>query len=150
MIKYCGWGYIQAKNQIWIASWDLMHFAKLPDTWLIWTKKHIYIASDLFFWNMKSMVQAFHLTDIYKQQINKEWCICFMFCCIMMTSSKWKHFPHYRPFVQGIHWAPVNSRHKGQWWGALMFSLICTWINSWVNNHEAGDFRHHCPIMTSL
>ena len=34
---------------------------------------------------------------------------------------------------------PVNSPHKGQWRGALMFSLICVWINGWVNNREAGD-----------
>ena len=38
---------------------------------------------------------------------------------------------------------PVNSPHKGQWRGALMFSLICTWINAWVNNREAGDLRRH-------
>ena len=33
--------------------------------------------------------------------------------------------------------------HKGQWRGALMFSLICVWINGWVNNREAGDLRHY-------
>ena len=38
---------------------------------------------------------------------------------------------------------PVNSPHKGQWRGALMFSLICGWINNWVNNREAGDLRRH-------
>ena len=54
-----------------------------------------------------------------------------------------KHFPRYWPFVRGIHRSPVNSSHKGQWRGALMFSLICAWINSWVNNHEAGDLRRH-------
>ena len=31
--------------------------------------------------------------------------------------------------------------HKGQWRGALMFSLICVWINGWLNNREAGDLR---------
>ena len=36
---------------------------------------------------------------------------------------------------------PGNSPHKGQWRGALMFSLICVWINGWVNNREAGDLR---------
>ena len=36
---------------------------------------------------------------------------------------------------------PVNSPHKGQWRGALMFSLIYAWINDWVNNREAGDLR---------
>ena len=47
---------------------------------------------------------------------------------------KWKRFPRYWPFVRGIHRSPVNSPHKGQWRGALMFSLICTRINTWVNN----------------
>ena len=54
---------------------------------------------------------------------------------------KWKHVPRYWPFVRGIHRSPVNSPHKGQWHRALMFSLICVWINAWVNNREAGDLR---------
>ena len=54
---------------------------------------------------------------------------------------RWKHFPRCWPFVRDIHRSPVNSPHKGQWRGALMFSLICTWINSWVNSREAGDLR---------
>ena len=56
---------------------------------------------------------------------------------------KWKHFPRNWPFVRGIHRSPVNSPHKGQWRGALMFSLICVWIIDWVNNREAGDLRRH-------
>ena len=52
---------------------------------------------------------------------------------------KWKHFPRYWPIVWGIHRSPVNSPHKDQWCGALMLSLICAWINAWVNNREAGD-----------
>ena len=35
-----------------------------------------------------------------------------------------KHFPRYWPFVREIHRSPVNFPHKGQWRGALMFSLI--------------------------
>ena len=54
---------------------------------------------------------------------------------------KWKLFPRYWPFVRGIHRSPVNSPHKGQWRGALMFSLISTRLNGWVNNGEAGDLR---------
>ena len=71
---------------------------------------------------------------------------------------KWKYFPCYWPFVRGIHRSPVNSPHKGQWRGALVFSLICVWINGWVNTREAGDLRRyrahydvsvmaHCPQM---
>ena len=56
---------------------------------------------------------------------------------------KWKHFPRYWHFVRGIHRWPVNSPHKGQWRGAFMLSLICTRINGWVNNSEAGDLRRH-------
>ena len=53
--------------------------------------------------------------------------------------TKWKHFPRYWPFVRGIHRSPVNSPHKSQWRGALMFPLIC----GWANNREAGDLRRH-------
>ena len=56
---------------------------------------------------------------------------------------KWKHFPRYWLFVRGIHRSPVNSPHKGQWRGALKFSLICAWIYCWVNNREAADLRRH-------
>ena len=42
---------------------------------------------------------------------------------------KWKHFPRYWLFVRGIHRWPVNSPHKGQWRGVLMFSLIYAWTN---------------------
>ena len=56
---------------------------------------------------------------------------------------KWKHFPRYWPFVRGTQRSPVYSRHKGQWRRALMFSLICAWINSWVNNRKAGHLKRH-------
>ena len=67
---------------------------------------------------------------------------------------KWKHFPRYWPFERGIHRSPVNSPHKGQWREALVFSLICVWINGWVNNREAGVFEtlscpswRHCNVL---
>ena len=58
---------------------------------------------------------------------------------------KWKHFSRCWPFVRGIHRSLANSPRKGQgqWRGALMFSLICTRINGWVNNREAGDLRRY-------
>ena len=68
-----------------------------------------------------------------------------------MTSWNGNKFPRYWrfvrgihwPFARGIHWSPVNSPHKGQWRGSLMFSLICTWTTGWVNNRYAGDLKHH-------
>ena len=56
---------------------------------------------------------------------------------------KWKHFLRYWPFVRGIYQSPVNSPHKGQWRGALMFSLICAWMDGWVNNGEVEGLRCH-------
>ena len=56
---------------------------------------------------------------------------------------KWKHFPRYWPFGGEIHWSPVNSPHKGQWRGALMFSVICAWTHGWANHRDTGDFRRH-------
>ena len=46
-------------------------------------------------------------------------------------------------FLRGIHRSPVNSPQKGQWRGALTFSLICAGINGWANNGDAGDLRRH-------
>ena len=48
-------------------------------------------------------------------------------CCDLVPHDdviKWKHFPRYRPFVREIHRSPLNSPHRGQWRGALLFSLI--------------------------
>ena len=50
--------------------------------------------------------------------------------------SWWRHqtenFSRYWPFVRRIHWSSVNSPHKGQWRGALKFSLICA-LNKRLN-----------------
>ena len=61
-----------------------------------------------------------------------------------MTSSNGNIFQVTGPLFGDFtsEW-PVNFLHKDQWRGALMFSLICAWIYSWVNNREAGDLRRH-------
>ena len=64
------------------------------------------------------------------------------FCRKQLSSSSWLHFPQCLPAWVG-HLSPVNSPHKGQWRGALMFSLICVWINSWINNRETGDLKYY-------
>ena len=37
---------------------------------------------------------------------------------------KWKHFPRYWSIMRGIHRSQLNSPHKGQRRGALMFYFI--------------------------
>ena len=61
---------------------------------------------------------------------------------IMMTSSNGNIFRvtgHLGGEFTGPRWIP----HKGQWRGALMFTLIYAWINDWVNNREAGGLRRY-------
>ena len=61
--------------------------------------------------------------------------------------SWWLHqmetFSALLDFMQGIHRPPLTSPHKGQWRGALIFSLICTWTNNWANNGDTRDLRRH-------
>ena len=38
---------------------------------------------------------------------------------------------------------PMDYPHKGQWRGALMFSLICAWMNGRENNIDAVELRCH-------
>ena len=64
---------------------------------------------------------------------------------------KWKYFPRYWPFVRGIHRSPVDSLHKGQWRGALMFSLILAWTNSSTVEQNTVECRYnavqYCKIL---
>ena len=59
----------------------------------------------------------------------------------------WRHqmksFSALLAFCVGNSTVTVDSPHKGQWRGALMFSLICTSINSWANNGDAGELKRH-------
>ena len=75
--------------------------------------------------------------------LNKNVLTCWRHFQMHDDVIKWKHVPHYWPFVQGIHWPPVNSPKKGQWRRALMFSMIGAWTNGWVNYPDAGDLRCH-------
>ena len=51
--------------------------------------------------------------------------------------SKRKHFPRNWPYVKTIRRSPVNSPHKGQWRGALMFSLMWT-LNKRLSKQSWG------------
>ena len=89
---------------------------------------------------MSSLLKfAFHNCEL----INYESCGLVLVVRIHNDVIKWKHCPRNWPFVRGIDRSSVNSPHKGQWRGALMFSLICVGINDWVNNREAGYLRYY-------
>ena len=93
--------------------------------------------------------------NVFRDMLIEKYIMCWVFWIMRVRNvnriprrmSWWRHqmetFPRYRPFVWGIHRSPVYSLHKGQWRGALMFSLICAWRNAWVKNCEASDLRRH-------
>ena len=54
----------------------------------------------------------------------------------LKTNTVW-----YPGMTIGLH-SNVFS-HKSQWRGALIFSLICVWTNSWANNQDSGDLKRH-------
>ena len=62
-----------------------------------------------------------------------------MKCLYLRGESWWRH--QMETFSALLAFCAGNK--KGQWRGALMFSLICVWINDWVNNREAGDLRRY-------
>ena len=100
------------------------------------------------------VIKSWFIVDISTRNILESQLINIHMCSFMKHDDviKWKHFPRYWPFVRGILRSPVNSLHKGQWRGALMFTLICARINGWVNNREAGEARaisRATPIVTS-
>ena len=66
------------------------------------------------------------------------WCATFAF-----YNPRWRHqmdtFSALLIICKGD--SPVDTLHKGQCRGALMFSLFCAWTNGWVNN--ASYLRRH-------
>ena len=68
---------------------------------------------------------------------------------------KWKHFPRHWPCVRGVHRSSVNSPHKDQWRGVLMFSLICTCLNKRLNKQSrrrwfetpSCSLWRHCNVL---
>ena len=61
----------------------------------------------------------------------------------MMTSSNEKNSSvtgHLCGEFTGPRWIPRTKVSDAE---LLMFSLICVWINDWVNNREAGDSRRY-------
>ena len=67
---------------------------------------------------------------------------------------KWEHLPSYWPFVRGIHWSPVNSPHKGQRHGVLMFLWSGLRLNKCLSKQTrrrwfetpSCSLWHHCYV----
>ena len=78
--------------------------------------------------------------NMYRNHFVFAW--AYQWLCLCYNIPWWRHqmetFPAVLALCAGNSPVPVNSPHKVQWRGALVFSLICARINDWVNNREGG------------
>ena len=73
----------------------------------------------------------------YNQRNQSTVYVCRVLGFGMMTSSNGNILRVIGPFAGSFpSQRPVT-------WTFLKFFFICTWINGWVNNREAGDLRRH-------
>ena len=81
----------------------------------MWWRPHV---SPKYPGTQKSSTRA--IRGFLLQKLKSDQAVVFMFVS-HDDVIKWKHSPRYWPFVRGIHRSPVNSPHKGQWNGNVIF-----------------------------
>ena len=103
------------------------------------------------FWHQFDNPKVVHLTTLFFECCGIE---CFgrlskegKIICSIWKRSWWRHqMETFSAILVLCAWnSPVNSPHKGQWRGALMFSLICAlnkqlskqWRDQWLRRHRA-------------
>ena len=68
--------------------------------------------------------------------------------------SSWRHqketFSVLLAFCAGNSPATGGLPSQGQCCGALIFSLICAWINGWANNRDLRRHRAHYDVIVML
>ena len=109
----------------------------------------IFVMDPIIIWSWIVLAQYSNITA-WVPNWNTQWHHAIMVCArisVLSSCSWWRHqmetFSALLALCAGNSPVPVNSPHKGQWRRTLMFSLICAWINDWVNNPEAADLRRH-------
>ena len=133
---------VKANNNFEVLCICIFYLGIIKNTWYFWWWKYIWQWSTQ---TNKSGSQLYMPIIWEKISVHRRGIKMYIISNLqyMMTSSNGKMFRVTGSLCEGIHRSPVNSPHKGQWRGTLMFSLICAWINAWVNNREAGDLGLH-------
>ena len=111
-------------------------------------------ASKATLMNMDKYIVWIHYERLHnhnKAKHNKTVCIFIGIYCIRHRHQVQPPAGSATRLVATGHW---RNEHLAPWrtlprprprprCRALMFSLICAWMNGWVNNREAGDLRCH-------
>ena len=104
-------------------------------TWAIWCGNFIVCSTIYSYWKGdRKTAHYWPFYGIHQSRVN--------FSCDMMTSSNGNIFRvtgHLCREFTGPRCIPRTKSSDAE----LFFSLICVWINGWVNNREAGDLRRY-------
>ena len=118
-------------------------------------------------YNSKHMLQDHDVHEEYtscnllihlSQEAHISWMLGSLLCEYSLSQHRWNSWIILLPWwchqlgtfsallalCEGIHRSHVDSPHKGQWRGVLMFSLICAWTNGCASNRSACEFGRDC------
>ena len=148
MRLWTGFASVQIRARHRAITWtnvDLLSVGPIGTNFVeIWIEIMIFLFKNMWLKISSAKWRPFGFTDVSFLLIIL---MCRFFCQDHRKSHndaiKWKHFPRHWPFVRGIQRPPVDSPHKGQWRGALVFSLIYVVTDCWANNQEVGDLRRY-------
>ena len=76
-------------------------------------------------------------------QLSETLWLMFVFLGVCMMTSPNGNIFRATGFCEGNHRPPVVSPHKSQSCRALIFSLICAWINGEAKNRDSGVLIRH-------
>ena len=90
-----------------------------------------------------AMLRGCSILKLWCSQLGQWWLEPVKVGIIMMTSSNGNFFCVTGPLCREFTGHQRIPLKKATYAELLMFSLICDWINGWVNNRKAGDLRRH-------
>ena len=129
------------KHRSWLAGrgWQVVVAELIPVTW---PKTSHLIGSNQIFNHDHDRIAASYTKPLPEPMLRK---VCVSIWChqVIMGSRQKSPKPWWRHQMEIFSALLAICAHKGQWRGALILSLICAWINHWVNNGEAGDLRRY-------
>ena len=140
-----------------IASWDFEQTAALPrwceTAWRFCDVALMWCPFDTGEYLLASWCQAIARNEYYSSLLfthfNHTWQnVTNIYQRKRLRQCPWRRhqmetFSALLDLCEEIRQSPVDSPHKGQWCGALMFSSICDWTNGWVNNRDTSDLKRH-------
>ena len=105
-------------------AWQLLSFSPICSPSHIYTiyaiYEYIYICKKIYIIACLTQLKQQDNINMYIYQL-------LQICEVLWRhddAMTWKYFPHYCPFVRGIHWSFLLT--EGRLWGALVFFLLLT------------------------